>query len=78
MKEKRSTLRDGLCLALGIAGVGLLSLLVWVDIDSTLTNSSRYHLIALAPLIVASYRYPEVGRVLGWSGLVAQAGLLLL
>jgi len=78
MKEKRSTFRDGMCLALGIAGVGLLSLLVWVDADSTLTNPGRYHFIALAPLIVVSCRYPEVGRFLGWSGLVAQAGLLLL
>ncbi len=77
MEEKRSTFRAGLGLALGVAGVGLVSLLAWVDADSTLADPGRYHLIALAPLIVASYRHPEIGRVLGWSGLVAQAGVLL-
>jgi hypothetical protein len=78
MKEKRSTFRDWLHPAFGISGVGLFSALCWMAASAAIADPTRCLLIALAPLVVASYRHLWVGRALGWSGLAAQAALLLL
>ena len=78
MKETRSTFRDWLRPTIGISGIGLISLLAWVAAAVGHTDPSRCLLFGLAPLFVVSLRYPWFGRILGWSGLLAQTALLFL
>jgi len=78
MTNTQSTFRDWLRPTLAISGVGLVSLLCWAAADAAFTDPSRCLLVAMAPLAVASFRYPWFGRFLGWSGVLAQAAVLFL
>ena len=78
MTETRSTFGKRLRSTLGICGVGLISLLSWAAATAAFTDLGCCLPVALFPLVVASFRYPWFGRVLGWSGLLAQVTLLFL
>lgn len=78
MIESRSTGRERLQAALGLASLGLISLLFWQAPPAIHTQPDQLGCLALAPLLVASFRYPVLGRILGWAGVVVQIAMMLL
>ncbi|MGD8700218.1 MAG: hypothetical protein PVJ43_13060 [Gemmatimonadales bacterium] len=78
MTEKYSTVQVWTPLAGKIGGLLLVSFLFWIAANFALRDPLCCLHIALVPLIVASFRDLWIGRVLGWSGFLAQVAVLIL
>lgn len=78
MIEPRSTGRERLQPALGLAALVLISLLFWQVVSAVHTQPDELVCLALPPLLVASFRYPVLGQILGWAGVLLQIATMLL
>lgn len=72
MTESRSTGPGRLQAACVLASLGLVSLLSCQTAINIFASPDQVVLLVLAPLLVAAFRYPVLGRILGWVGLLAQ------
>lgn len=77
MTNTRSTGRYQLRIALSLTSVGLISLLFWQVAAAIFGQGERCVLLALAPLMVASFRHPFLGRLLALSGALAQVAIII-
>lgn len=77
MTNTRSTARDHLRVALSLTSVGLVSLLCWQAAPTVLGQGDHCIALALAPLMFASFRHPLLGRLLAWSGVLAQIAIMI-
>lgn len=77
MIDSRSTGRERLKAVLGLVGLGLISLFYWITALAIFTQPDEFVILALAPLLVASFRHPVLGRILAWTGVVAQIAAML-
>jgi hypothetical protein len=77
MIESRLTGRGRMQAALGLASLGLILLLHWQAALAIFTKPDELVLVALAPLLVASFRHAVLGRILAWTGVLLQIATML-
>lgn len=78
MTENHSTLQVWRSPARRMTGLLLVSLLCWVGANAALADPLCCLQISLVPLVITSFHDLWIGRVLGWSGFLAQVAVLIL